>query len=505
MNQTTIERPRGIPAELEEIELPQFGRASLNHLTQEGGIGYQDTTGVHIYCELRLVEELRAAATDDKALKCLQTINDYAHYGMLAAQPFGVTLLELQGPVLHFYREGLPDVGTIRNAIQFAHIFTSTLYEVLKDDLGNDWHGFATCMDDGRSVIVRHGSFSSSSAVSLGPVANRPAKQLLYGKTAAGAVDVPARWANLLGLESPSREWLTLALKDREWIPFTTALENRQLREQFDHLVRSYRNLPGRTIFSRLAMADSARIHNAEGFTVDAPLRVEAFANRADLDGFSQKVEQAFKAGDDAIDRLARDFGRILEFGEHMETTTPGSIRLPFAGDCGTLLVPAGVDGDLTHLRSSGWLHAAIRWKDFGQDSSEGRRMGWSQVFQSVGWAIGSACGEATSCVVAPIEADHRRFLVAVGWPLDRSQEAQNLGRGGEIIVHAEDFAFLPKSVQALFCKVAALDYWKGSDLTLEKIRQAQIKGAESRHPRTSTYITQVSGIQIPRSRPYGR
>jgi hypothetical protein len=58
-------------------------------------------------------------------------------------------------------------------------------------------------MDHGDSIIVRRGNASNSSAVSLGPSANRPAKRLLYGKTPAGHAEIPGGWAATTINKSP--------------------------------------------------------------------------------------------------------------------------------------------------------------------------------------------------------------------------------------------------------------------------------------------------------------
>jgi len=174
---------------------PIFARAPLPQLLQPGGIGFHQTQGFHIYCELRPTSKLKFAENDADALKYVQVIEEFVNHGVQAAGPFNVALLELQENVLHFYKESELTIDSAIEAIQFVFIFTSTLYEELKPDLKDGWDGFASCMAHGPAIIVRHESIGNSSAVSLGPSACRPAKQLLYGKTPAGCVDVPGAWA----------------------------------------------------------------------------------------------------------------------------------------------------------------------------------------------------------------------------------------------------------------------------------------------------------------------
>src|SRR6185436_6715390 len=122
----------------------------------------------------------------------------------------------------------------------FSYIFTKVLYETLAEDLGDDWQGFAICMDHGDSVIVRRGTSSNSSAVSLGPSANRPAKRLLYGKTAAGHAEFPGSWAaSVLGIPCQSA-WFALNLRDRDELPLLNSLENAELERQFRTVLNNY-------------------------------------------------------------------------------------------------------------------------------------------------------------------------------------------------------------------------------------------------------------------------
>src|SRR6266545_4906744 len=153
---------------------PVFGKRRLNELLQVNQEGYTWAKGIHLYSELRPVEGLQIAETDEAAEKYLRIIEEYTHAGLAAASLFGLELLELQGNVLHFHKDGVLAENTAMEALQFSYVFTKVLYETLAEDLDDEWHGFAICMDHGDSVIVRHGRSSNSSAISLGPAANSP-------------------------------------------------------------------------------------------------------------------------------------------------------------------------------------------------------------------------------------------------------------------------------------------------------------------------------------------
>src|SRR6266568_4879594 len=117
------------------VTKPIFARASLPQLLQPSGIGFHQTEGFHIYCELRPSSKLEFAENDVDALRYIQTIEEFVNHGVNAAGPFRVALLELQGNVLHFYKEAPLTVDTAIEAIQFVFVFTTVLYEELKPDL----------------------------------------------------------------------------------------------------------------------------------------------------------------------------------------------------------------------------------------------------------------------------------------------------------------------------------------------------------------------------------
>lgn len=491
--------PKGNGTKLPTAQ-PVFGRRSFGQLFESGGIGFYPTNGFHIYCELRPTTKLEVAESDAKALKYLQVIEEYVNHGVRAAAPFGVALLELQGNVLHFYKEGEATVQTAMEAIQFAYLFTTTLYEELKPELGDEWDGFASCMMHGRSIIVRHGSFSSASAVSLGPAANEPAKQLLYGKTPAGCLDVPGDWAKQLDLKQAGN-WATINLLDRERAPLLNRVESQQRRREFQALIREYRADTKRKTVQQVSLLENRQLFAPSGFTVTGPHRVQAFCLRPDLDGFSAVVKAAFGQGEKAVEQVALGFREILEFGEYMERSTPGSIRLPWAGDCATLLIPPTPDSSLTSFPR--WIEVALKWQSFAAGTPEALSRNWANIFKNVRWAIGACHGVAGMNVVAPIQAHGRSFLVGAGWPAATSLDAQNYGKGGDIVTHNLDHARLDGPTRKQFVKVANTDFWKTTDLNREKLTKAAIEVGQPQAPAGEDYLAKCQSVQVPGPRPH--
>lgn len=131
---------------------PTFGKYSLGELLRQKASGYAWARGIHLYSELRPVEGLEVAGSDEAAQKYLSVIEEYAHAGITAANLFGLVLLELQGNVLHFHLDGEDLEEAASAALRFSHVFTKVLYETLAEDLDDQWRGFAICMDHGDSV-----------------------------------------------------------------------------------------------------------------------------------------------------------------------------------------------------------------------------------------------------------------------------------------------------------------------------------------------------------------
>jgi hypothetical protein len=452
-----------------------FGRAALPRLLEQGGIGFDETRGYHIYCELRPASDIEFANDDTKALKHVQIIEEFTNHGVQSAAPFKVTLLELQGNVLHFYKEAELSYDSAVEAIQFVFLFTTTLYEELKPELGNDWVGFASCMAHGPAIVLRHEGGGCSSIVSLGPAANRPAKQLLYGKTPASCVDVPGGWAKMLGVAGVG-DWYTVNLRDREQLPFASGLLNENLRSQQLERIRAFRGAK-----------DRARVN-----TISKANRIQGVAVQADLDGFSATVQKAFVEGAAAVERVALGFAKILEFGDYMRQSTPNATALPWAGDRAPTLVP-----------KLNWLDFSLRWQEFAGDSAESKRNSWAKLFSGVSWAIGACHGRTGSSILVPIQAQGRRFWVAAGWPVAVSMEAQNLGKGGDIVIHNHDYNELDAATKRLFSKITGTEFWKTTSITRDKISRAAIEIGKSKEPSPADYLSKLPSIQVPKPRPH--
>lgn len=474
--------------------------STLARILQQGGQGYTPTDGFHIYTELRTTQRVQAAEDEKVAASYVKALGDYVNIGASAASVFGVTLLEAQGEVLHFFKEGARTRENFIKAIQFVYIFTREAYSELRGELGNDWQGLASSLDGGQTVILRHSNYSSSSAISLAPSANRPAKRLLYGGTKAKHLDVYRESALLLGLRPTSGDWHEMSLA-RETLPFAEEVADSGLGRQLNEAVLNYRREVRAAMSDRLPISDARSFAGATP-TVTAPVRLRACSVRCDLDGFSKIIEDAFARG--TIADVVKMFLEILAFGDHMLRTTPGAIQLPWAGDCATTIIPDGVGGGIQAQPQ--WLEYSMRWQlEF--DRSAGSLSERTVSFlnrQRARWAAGGCHGDTGLAILAPIAAQGRIFLIAVGWPVCMSLDAQNLGKGDEIVTSREDYTKLDGAAQSLFRQtVEHREFFNAGALKKEKLKSAAIDAGRSTKPNPADFLARAATISVPSPKPY--
>lgn len=471
---------------------PVFGQTTLPRLLSKGGNGFVPAVGFHIYTELRMADRLEAAESDEKADRYLRFIEEYAASGHGAAGIFDVQLLELQGTVLHFFKEGALDQDGFRSALQFVYLFTTVLYESLRSQMGEDWQGFASCMDHGSGIIVRHATYGADSTVTLAPAANRPAKRLLSGATLAGHVEYPSSWSRP---EIHSPAWTSLNLRDRVTVPMLNEIDDPAKRVALQQLVagiRANQNQARRFIETLGA---------GVAFQPGIPTRLVATSIRCDLDGFSAMVERAFNEGGSAIHKIAVAFAEIMRFGDQMLRATPGAIQLPWAGDCSTTFIP----DDIKIEGLPAWLDFCVRWQSFSADNSGSISPAARRAIGQAGWAIGACRGESGLILSAPVHAGDRLFRIGAGWPVWTSLDAQNAGRSDEIVIHADDYGRLSTVLRKVFTKMQDTEYWKGTKVTPEKLKAAAIEAGETTSSEAAAFLAKAETIQIPRSRPHCR
>lgn len=321
------------------------------------GPNYADTDGFHIYTHLRLRLRLTNAEEDEHAARLLEIIQLFAKLAEDCGRVAGVEHLEVQGKRNHFLLLcKMNDEANLRRLLAFSIALARVVESEVRPLAGDDWVGFAMTADHGRAVLVSSRPFDpSDSLISLGPAAGAPAKKLNRPVSDGGVPD--GRLAvNMACFGRPSDPEARAS-----WQEFNLTGPTAFLREDIDRLteemlaaVRSdvllFNRGPGapggRTVhFS----ANSAEFVDVSSTTFKEPRKVQGFAMRVDLDGFTAQVRLAFRAGDDrAIEALVNRFNEILTYPRQFrDRMNRPMIMLPWAGDQANLILLLRPGGNL--------------------------------------------------------------------------------------------------------------------------------------------------------------
>ncbi len=475
-----LQNPNSIPP-------PVWGHIKLAEVIERKP-GFYPATGYHIYCELRPVKAFEATEDDDEAARFVSIIDQYAQMGSEAALTYGLVLLEFQGRVLHFFKEGEATQSNTDAVIDFVHEFTQSAYDELRDEMEADWHGFASAFDHGRCILLNQTSQLTMSTVSLGPSANNPAKRL-FSLSPAGCVSAPSR---LVGhLVKSTALWCDIDVKRSKESPS----KNREvLHEKFSKIRRIIQKTDQRIVNFSAHTGQNILHMNPEN-----PLRLSGSVVRCDLDGFTALVEAAFDRGEQYVAIIAQGFKDVMNYAEIVANSHQPCIMLPWAGDCATFLLPDDENPS----------HAIPRWLAFSMDWLASEIKGFkspltvNQHLAGTKWGIGAAHGESGNLVVASSVIQSEHFLVAAGWPYATSRNAQESAKADQLAIDPADHKNQSIIVKSLFDKKNDTSFWWADHPSQEKLRR---KAVEIGVAMTAPQIITSSKLNIPLpppSRPY--
>lgn len=475
------------PSSTPSISTPTWGRLGFNQFISREP-GFFPATGYHIYCELRPVEAFESAEDDKRISKFVRVIDRYAQLGEEAANQRGLVMLELQGRVLHFFFAGEATEANTNAVIDFVHEFTQSAYDDLREEMGDQWHGFAAAFDHGQCILLNHTSQQTLSTVSLGPSANNPAKRL-FKKCPAGHVSAPSRLVRHI---TPARdEWTDINLRDRLTSPSRSGASLAESFSKIAHLARKDDDA--------IQNFSAAQGQNILRFSPNKPLRITGSVIRFDLDGFSALVEWAFSGGESAIVLLAQGFKTVMDYAEIVATAHQPCLMLPWAGDCATFVLP-----DLENV-----VQPLPRWMAFCNDWMAGEvnrhksPVAHDAVLKGTKWGAGAAHGKTGKLVAATSIVQAHAFLYAVGAPQVTAKDAQESVKGDQLAIDSDDYAQLTSSLKQMFDFRNDEEYWvcvKPSDEKLKRV--AAIAGVSAAAPTIITSSKQALPPP-PVNRPY--
>lgn len=483
-----------------------------NSFQNADDVRFDDVTGFHIYGDLAL--NLRLAAAEDvrNADKYLDILEEYARIAEASSSQAGAALFEVQGERLHFFLPA-PEANeaSIKQLLQFSIALTQTVYDKLKANAGSDWNGFTLAADHGRAIVIATGRNGDDSVVSLGDAANMPAKRLARTPAVkAGHLALPSR------ITAKSKLLLSGAAyrEDAVWIEINVKEPPLYLQPTVDVSLRNRMNESASAIANefrarRTAIKFATANDIADHATIDDPIEVQAIVLRADLDGFTKQVQQAFLAGtEQAIRALIERFLVIMEFPEQFASKMNRRvISLPWAGDCATQILLLKPDESYESIRKTLPATASIDWQD-GNGQYEGRMTEIRRAMAGTRWSVGVAGGDTEEgssgrTLVANIQTAFRKFRVAAGWNVRRSLDAQQADNvvADDTVLPVTDYDGLNSDYQKAFNDLPGSSIFRRATLSaLKKARQNQIGSAVQQRPIVMPNI--VSGI-IPVSKPH--
>ncbi|MBK8477263.1 MAG: hypothetical protein IPL39_13480 [Opitutaceae bacterium] len=436
--------------------------------------------GYHIYGELKLAKKLSASENKEDAERCLRAIAAMTVLGEQCIKSEGGELFEAQGEIIHFFlpAETQNDRETSR-VLRFATAFSHRVYEVVRGIAGDGWGGFAMAADFGLTIVL---TTTSQSIISLGTPANRPAKRLAEG-VPSGTISIwdGARW--------------------REH----NVLDRSALNEEDRATGLNYESLANRIVSDLQRQDFSVRYLNAVTeetplpSSTNPPVAVYAHIVRADLDGFSKRVDSAFTADDGgvSITRLVVEFRAVVESAERILRSFKDNNhwQLPWAGDCLNAIILPKSGERFADSQSTLPANFGAHWHDSFRKSGI-----------SAGWTIGVAGGDTglsqADCghvLVASIPTSERDFPIAVGWGVEMALRAQETkgSRAEDTVIPAEDYRQLADILKELFSAAPDKRFYRAGGLTPSKVRDLAVKSLAVPVPTTV-------GSSIPSPRPYG-
>lgn len=442
--------------------------------------------GFHVYGELRLSLKMTAAEDTRDAQRYLSILQDYATIADACARETQAELLEVQGERIHLL---MPCAGADRSAVDrligFSISFAQLVYAKISAKAGKEFQGFALAADHGDALILLSGNGSNGSIISLGPAANAPAKRL--GTEQDGSVKTPARHLALrsdilraVQYPADAGEWTNVDLGQVAKV-FERLVDNR-LTETLSRAATASLLLESQRGSREVNFVQSAYFMERD-FATGQALKLSAFCMRADLDGFTKEVQEAFDSGN--IAALVQKFASILEFAKQFSAAPDRKIiQLPWAGDCANLIVLpkyAGESYEAAQMYVPAQLPAAWHSQVSGSDSA---KKPWTQTLGKTRWAVGCAGGEVVDgsspvILLATVHTGKRDFMVAAGWAVGRSSDAIGAEdvRGTDTVVPNEDYQALDSQLQDLFEKLDSR-FRISRGLTKDKVRDATVRAS---------------------------
>ncbi|HYF13857.1 MAG TPA: hypothetical protein VD971_02160 [Phycisphaerales bacterium] len=408
---------------------------------QAGSFPFSPVLLAHLYVKLDFQPKYENATTADDARAFLRSVARASHAAQMLADRRGGTLMEVQGSLLHI---GIP-VGNddFEPLLSFAGELHQ-IYNGVFDDRASRVQSWCMTMDVGKTLVVsQRGVHGDDSWVSLGTAANRPAKYL-YSQLERNKEDRALKDFHI-GCWHPTR---------REWVIEDLA----KIRVRLDDsvgMVREARQFSPQVLYKEARSGLKETVARAVPVdfgdpVADKPEIYFGWLMRADLDGFTKRVEQCMN--DDAkLQALATEFYQVMQCAADFTARHKESmVQLPWAGDNFTAAAVFATRDSYDDAAPKRLVELALDFEKEMGDRAGGCGFG--------GWAYGVAGGTVHgnaggNVYLGAVILAGRRFLVGAGEGVGRS--AQAFGdinpKASELVLYKVDWDRLHDSYKRAF------------------------------------------------------
>lgn len=462
-------------------------------------VRFSDIVGFHVYADLRLNLDLAAAEDPRNAMKFVDLLEDFTAIGDKCAGLVGARVLEVQGDRIHFLLPA-PELTqkTLASMLVFASALTRTAYHDLKPKAGEDWQGFSMAADHGIAILVPS-MFGGGSLVSLGNAANQPAKRLGAAGVSSGSLALPERFGRGLPGAKLSGAWVEIDVNSP--IPAT--------QSYFDDNLTTRMREAARIVFEERTRRESRNFAGglSEGVSLSkTPVRTRGMCLRADLDGFTKLVEQAFQKGPKAVVELVKQFTSIMQYPmDFAQRLGRPIVELPWAGDCCTVLIQPAFQETVEQLRACLPVEAGRHWHGIAYENGGAEK--WGLTLGSAKWEVGLACGDKEeggdgNAIVAEFQASGRSFRIIAGWSARRAKDAQETSgiSGDDVVIPVVDYQNLEEIFKPLFTAIGS-SYRYSNYAKLKRAKEIATKTLAACAPK------HIAGVvaALPKPSPYWR
>lgn len=450
---------------------------------------YFEADGWHFYSYLKIRSHLiqDASLYDNKRL--VSIYKNYTYAAVIAARNADCCILEHQGNIIHFF---FPGADSGKAIYPFAKKLTALVEDHVLGFFEKDVASFNMATEYGKSVIVSAqsptGKESERSIVSLGPCANNPAKQMI--KRIDDKV-CPFSWR----CSSDEKDWHVCechvdAKGDERGIILESFAQD-SLYSQFDEVqsVGAARGLNEQLEVGK----DKERVGIVSHRT--------ALYFRADMDGFTRRVKEAFDNNN--VDALVKEFIAYMKLANDWQTNSKFVTVSPhpWAGDCCNVeIIPVEKMRDKFSAICSSEPQGIVRdWERY-VNSHGFSQFSYRKDKDPVRWVYSISGGEIYDFIV---ETDDRRFKLCVGRPIGRTHAAVNFeeNKADYLVMHMEDINALPGTESESFQEYDKGRHPRFKFQTAAMRNKSDSKAAQSAASKAGSAT--VAGVSLAASRPW--